>query len=87
MRILSLTILMFFVLGILSGLHLFREALVTTVIMISILSLKEKFHSVIDQLTKPELLAFVKFAVLAIIVIPFIPDKKIVLIFPTFFKF
>jgi uncharacterized membrane protein (DUF4010 family) len=69
-------LLLVFVLGILSGLHLFREALVATVIMISILSLKEKFHSVIDRLTKSELLAFVKFAVLSIIVIPFIPDKK-----------
>ncbi|MBI3519037.1 MAG: MgtC/SapB family protein [Bacteroidetes bacterium] len=73
----EIMLLIVFVLGILAGLHLFREALVTTVIMISILSLKEKFHSVIDQLTKLELLAFIKFAILSIIVIPFIPDKKL----------
>lgn len=72
----EIMLMIVFILGIISGLHLLREALVTTVIMISILSLKEKFHSVIDQLTKQELLAFVKFAILAIIVIPFIPDKK-----------
>ena len=72
----EIMLMIVFVLGILSGLHLFREALVITIIMISILSLKGKFHSIINQLTQKELLAFVKFAILSIIVIPFIPDKK-----------
>ncbi len=73
----EIMLMIVFVLGILSGIHLFREALVSTVIMISILSFKEKFHSIIDQLTKQELFAFVKFAILAVIIIPFIPQVKL----------
>jgi uncharacterized membrane protein (DUF4010 family) len=69
-------LLLVFVSGILTGLHLFREALVLTVMTITILSFKEQFHYYLDRVNKQELTAFVKFAVLFILVLPFIPNAN-----------
>ena len=69
-------LLLVFVSGILTGIHLFREAMVLTVVTIAILSFKEQFHYYLDRVNKVELTAFVKFAVLFILVLPFIPNAN-----------
>ena len=70
----SLTILVAFILGTLSALHYIREALAAAVLLVTLLSLKNKQHSFITQITQEELFAFVKFAVLSLLIFPFLPD-------------
>jgi len=70
----EVVLILVFVTGILTGLHLFREAMVLTVLAVAILSFKEQFHYYLDRLNKVELTAFVKFCILFILVFPFIPD-------------
>lgn len=72
----EVVLILVFVTGILTGLHLFREAMVLTVLAVAILSFKEQFHYYLDRLNKVELTAFVKFCILFILVLPFIPDTN-----------
>lgn len=72
----EVVLILVFVTGILTGLHLFREAMVLTVLAVAILSFKEQLHYYLDRLNKVELTAFVKFCILFILVLPFIPDAN-----------
>ncbi|MBY0434554.1 MAG: DUF4010 domain-containing protein [Cyclobacteriaceae bacterium] len=72
----EIILLLVFVTGVLAGLHLFREAMAITVMAIAILSFKEQFHYYLARVNKEELTAFVKFAILFILVLPFIPDTN-----------
>ena len=69
-------IMLVFASGILTGLHMFREALVMTVASVTILSFKEQLHFYLNQVNKIELSAFIKFAILFVIVLPFVPDAN-----------
>lgn len=51
-----------------------QEAMALVVVMAVILSVKEQLHSFIRQLTSEELSAFIKFAVLALLVLPMLPN-------------
>lgn len=53
-----------------------REALAITVITTTLLSLKGKFKSFVGQLTQQEIYAFVRFSVLALLILPFLPDEN-----------
>jgi uncharacterized membrane protein (DUF4010 family) len=72
----SLTLLLAYILGIMSALHYIREALAATVLIITLLSLKTKLHAIVARITQEELFAFVKFTVLALLILPFLPDAK-----------
>lgn len=54
-----------------------REALACVVLTTVTLSLKEQLHGMIRQLTQEELYAFVKFIVLALLVLPMLPDIQV----------
>jgi uncharacterized membrane protein (DUF4010 family) len=72
----SLTLLLAYILGVMSALHYIREALAAAVLTITLLSLKSKLHSIIARITQEELFAFVKFAILSLLILPFLPDAK-----------
>ena len=64
------------ILGIFSGLHYFREALGAAVVCTIILSLKGQFRTIISKLTQEEIYAFLKFWILAFLLLPFLPDEN-----------
>ena len=54
-----------------------RESLAIVVMMTLVLSLKQQLHWFIQQLTEDELYAFIKFFVLALLILPMLPDQPI----------
>lgn len=52
------------------------EAMVLVVMLTLVLSLKEQLHGFIRQLTTEELYAFIKFFVMALLILPLLPDKS-----------
>ncbi len=50
-------------------------AVIITVIITSLLSLKLKLHSFIATLTPQEIRAFIQFVIIAAVILPFLPDK------------
>lgn len=70
----EVSLIITFVLGAMTSLQLIREALAAAVITATLLSLKGKFHSFIRTITEDELFAFIKFIVLSMLLLPFLPD-------------
>lgn len=64
-----------FLLGALILIGKINEGLALTVIMVVLLSLKVKLRTIIGQLTQKELYAFVRFVVIALLVLPFLPNN------------
>ncbi|GHC53721.1 hypothetical protein GCM10008083_17270 [Ulvibacter litoralis] len=52
-------------------------SLALTVILVVILSLKMKFKSIVGQISQEELSAFIRFVVIALLILPFLPDKNL----------
>lgn len=71
----ELSLLLVFLLGILSGYHLIKEALAVAVIASALLTLKSKFREAVRRITSDELYAFIRFALLAFLLLPYLPDK------------
>ncbi|MFA7381437.1 MAG: MgtC/SapB family protein [Bacteroidia bacterium] len=69
---LSLTLV--FMLGVLSGYHLMKEALAASVIIVLLLSFKNKFKETIKKITQEELYGFLRFVILAFLIMPYLPD-------------
>ena len=65
---------MTFLLGVVMAYGHTMEALAVGVLVTVLLSLKEEFHWFVSQITQTELLAFIKFAVLGLLVLPLLPD-------------
>lgn len=63
-----------FVLGGAVLLGFIKSSLAVTVILLVILSSKLKLHTMVGQLTQKEIFAFVQFVVLAVLILPFLPD-------------
>lgn len=72
----EITLIITFILGMLSGFHLMREALGVAVIVATILTLKGQFRQLVVRVTQEELYAFVKFIILALLLMPFLPDEN-----------
>jgi uncharacterized membrane protein (DUF4010 family) len=53
-----------------------RASLAIVVVMTVVLSLKEQLHGFIQRITEEELFAFIKFIVLALLVLPMLPDQS-----------
>lgn len=71
----ELALLLTFVLGILTSTGLKMEALGIAVIAAMLLSLKNQAHSFIRQITSEEMFAFIKFFVLALLLLPMLPNQ------------
>lgn len=70
----EIALIIAFALGCMAGLQLIREALAAAVITTTLLSLKGQFKAFINQLTQDEIYAFIKFIILSMLVLPFLPD-------------
>ena len=62
-------------LGILISVGQMRASLAIVVVMTAVLSLKEQLHGFIQRITEEELFAFIKFIVLALLVLPMLPNQ------------
>lgn len=72
----ELALMMTLLLGIFNAFGLMRESVAIVVLMTLVLSLKEQLHSIIRQITEEELFAFIKFIVMALLVLPMLPDQS-----------
>jgi len=64
-----------FLLGMLVAAHLYKEALATAVVITTLLALKGKFKNTLERITEAELFATIKFFVLSLLILPFLPNK------------
>lgn len=70
----EVSLIITFILGMMTSKHLIKEALAAMVITTTLLALKGKFHSFILKITEDELFAFIKFIILCLLLFPFLPD-------------
>jgi uncharacterized membrane protein (DUF4010 family) len=70
----EISLIITFILGMMTSQQLIKEALAATVITTTLLTLKGQFHSLILKITEDELIAFVKFIILCLLLFPFLPD-------------
>jgi len=73
----DLALMTTFVLGLMASKGLYREAVATAVIITTLLSLKTRFKIVISNITADELSAFIKFSIIALLILPFLPNKDL----------
>ena len=71
----NLALIATFVLGVMVSAGYYRDAVATAVIIVTLLSLKTRFRSVIQNITSIELFAFIKFVIIALLILPFLPNK------------
>jgi len=71
----EITIIIAFVLGVMCSSGFIKEALAAAVLTTTFLSLKDVFHSFVSRITQEELFAFIKFAIISMLVLPFLPDE------------
>ncbi|SDS24697.1 Uncharacterized membrane protein, DUF4010 family [Polaribacter sp. KT25b] len=71
----NLALIATFVLGTMVSSQFYRDAVATAVIIVTLLSLKTRFRSVISNITSEELFAFIKFSIIALLILPFLPNK------------
>lgn len=71
----ELSLFITFILGVIAGFQYIKEALAAAVFVTLLLSLKSRFHILVKSITEEELFAIIKFAILTLLVLPFLPDK------------
>lgn len=71
----NLALIATFILGIMVSQELYRDSIATAVILVTLLSLKTTFRSIIQNITHEELYAFIKFVIIALLILPFLPNK------------
>lgn len=72
----NLALIVTFFLGLMVSLGWFRQSVATAVIVVTLLSLKRTFQKIIENITLQELFAFIKFAILALLILPFLPNEN-----------
>ncbi|ARV06239.1 hypothetical protein BTO04_05765 [Polaribacter sp. SA4-10] len=68
--------ILIYLLGGLTLLGYIEFSLALTVILVVLLSLKMKFKNIIGQINKQELSAFIRFVVIALLILPFLPNQN-----------
>ncbi|WP_339840853.1 MgtC/SapB family protein [uncultured Maribacter sp.] len=71
----NLALIATFVLGVMVSAEYYRDAVATAVIIVTLLSLKTRFRTVISNITSEELFAFIKFSIISLLILPFLPNK------------
>ncbi|UCS94995.1 MgtC/SapB family protein [Echinicola marina] len=71
----TFVMLMAYLLGSVSFLGFVEASLAVTVVVLLVLSLKDPLHSFIQQITQNELFALVKFVVISLLILPFLPNQ------------
>ena len=64
------------ILGLMVSAEYYRNAVATAVIIVTLLSLKTRFHTVIRNITSDELFALIKFSIIALLILPFLPNNN-----------
>ncbi|GGK44626.1 MULTISPECIES: MgtC/SapB family protein [Flavobacteriaceae] len=64
-----------FLLGALTLIGAINASLALTVVIVVLLSLKVKLRTIIGQITQKELYAFVRFVIIALLILPFLPNN------------
>lgn len=74
----ELAILYSYFLGLLIGLEAFPIQLIIaiTVVLILILSVKERIHSIVSNIKQNELQAFISYAIISLVILPFLPNAS-----------
>jgi uncharacterized membrane protein (DUF4010 family) len=72
----EVSLIITFVLGAMTSLQMIRDALAAAVITTTLLSLKGTFHRLVLTITEEELFAFIKFIILCMLLLPFLPDTR-----------
>lgn len=72
----NLALIATFILGTMVSAEYYRDAVATAVIIVTLLSLKTRFRSVISNITSEELFAFIKFSIIALLILPFLPNNN-----------
>ncbi|MFM8374153.1 MAG: MgtC/SapB family protein [Bacteroidota bacterium] len=72
----ELSMLSTLLLGIFVSQGYVQESLAVVVVMTALLSVKEQVHGIVKKITEEEMFAFIKFAVLALLILPILPDKS-----------
>ncbi|HWA33241.1 MAG TPA: MgtC/SapB family protein [Cyclobacteriaceae bacterium] len=70
----EISLIITYVLGMMTSFDMIKESLAAAVITTTILSLKESFRTFVSHITQDELFAFIKFIILAVLLLPFLPD-------------
>lgn len=65
-----------FLLGMMISKHLYKEGLAVAVIVVTLLALKDQFKSTLKTITEQELFATIKFFILSLLILPFLPNQK-----------
>ena len=73
----EVALLIVFTLGVMAGMHMIHQALGAAVITTTLLSLKGPFAKVITRISQVEVFAFIKFALLTLVLLPFLPDRAL----------
>ncbi len=71
----ELALILTLLLGIFNAADLMRESVTVVVLVTLLLSLKAQLHGFIRQMTQEELFAFIKFIILALLILPMLPDQ------------
>jgi len=72
----NLALIATFILGAMVSAQYYKDAIATAVIIVTLLSLKTRLYSVISNITSEELFAFIKFSIIALLILPFLPNKE-----------
>jgi uncharacterized membrane protein (DUF4010 family) len=73
----ELSLLITFVLGVLAGIGLVREALAVSVTVAVLLGFKQELHKSLEKLDRRELIATLQLLILAAIALPLLPDRNL----------
>jgi uncharacterized membrane protein (DUF4010 family) len=71
----NMALLATLILGVMVANHLHKEAVATAVVIVTLLSLKTTFNTLIKNITSEELFAFIKFSIIALLILPFLPNQ------------
>lgn len=71
----SIAVLVVYLLGALCWFGRLLESCIVVVVMLWILSAKEQLHAFAQKLSKEDILAAVKFAVISLLILPFLPNQ------------
>lgn len=72
----ELSMLSTLLLGVLVSQGYIQESLAVVVVMTALLSVKDQVHGIVKRITEEEMFAFIKFAILALLILPILPDKR-----------
>lgn len=71
----NLALIASLMLGVMVSQEFYRDSVATAVIVVTLLSLKTTFRTIIQNITHQELFAFIKFVIIALLILPFLPNK------------